>query len=223
MTTYMDWVQQARSADRAEKNDAFDRLVRDFQDMAYSIAYSRLSNRQLAEDAAQEAFITAYKRIGQLRDVTAFPAWLKRIVITQADRITRQPAPESIDAQHHLAASTPSPEAALEETELRHRVQIAISALPEKERDITRDYYIRGESQREISERLNIPLATVKKRLQYAREHLRGLIVGFNETLDRAIYRQPAPQKQYQPIYIHARRRPHPKSSSKMREGLYTD
>ena len=205
MTTYMDQVLLAQSNSISEKNDAFDQLVRDFQGMAYNIAYGKLNDRQMAEDATQDAFLIAYKRIGQLHDVTAFPAWLKRIVMTQADRITRrrQPWLESIESQHHLAASNPSPEVLLEESELRHRVRIAISVLPEKERDITRDYYIKGESQREISERLNIPLATVKKRLQYAREHLRGLITGFSETLDRAIYGHPKPQKQYQPVYIH--------------------
>ena len=205
MTAYIDRVLRAQSNDITEKNEAFNQLVHDFQGMAYHIAYGRLSDRQLAEDVTQEAFLTAYKRIGQLHDVTAFPSWLKRIVMTQADRITRRQQPwlESIESQHHLPSSSPSPEAILEETELRSRVQIAISVLPEKERDITRDYYIKGESQREISERLNIPLATVKKRLQYAREHLRGLITGFNETLDRAIYGKPPPQQQYQPIYIY--------------------
>ncbi len=205
MTTYMDWVLRAQSDDRSEKNDAFNQLVRDFYGMAYHIAYGKLSDHPLAEDVTQEAFLTAYKRIGQLRDVTAFPSWLKRIVMTQADRVTRrqQPLLEPIEAQRHLAAASPSPEALLEETELRSRVRLAIAALPEKERDITRDYYIMGESQREISERRNIPLATVKKRLQYAREHLRGLIIGFSETLDRAIYSKPKQRKQYQPAYIY--------------------
>ena len=206
MPSYIDWVLRAQSADADEKNDAFDRLVRDFQGMVYSIAYGRLSDRQLAEDITQEVFITAYKRIGQLKEAAAFPPWLKRITMTHADRLTRRPQPrfEAIESKHHLASDSPSPEALLEEAELRQRVRLAISVLPEKERDITRDYYIRGESQREISERLNIPLATVKKRLQYAREHLRGLILGFHDTLDRAIYGDPPPQ--YQPIYLHSRR-----------------
>lgn len=207
MENYMTLVLRVQSGDTDEKNSAFNQLMQDFQGMAYSIALSKLGNQQLAEDVTQEAFLTAYKRIAQLRDVTAFPAWFKRIVMTHADRITRgtQPIIEPIDAQYDLVSSTPSPEDMLEETELRDRVRIAISALPEKERDVTRDYYIKGESQREISERLNIPLATVKKRLQYAREHLRGVIVGFNETIDRAIYGHAEPQKQYQPVYIYTR------------------
>lgn len=207
MSTYMDLVRLAQSGNTIEKNNAFNQLMQDFQGMAYSVAYSRLSDSQLAEDVTQEAFLTAYKRIHQLKDITAFPAWLKRIVMTHTDRINRRQHPviEPIETQYELASSHPSPEAMLEETELRDRVQIAISALPEKERDVTHDFYIKGESQREISEKLDIPLATVKKRLQYAREHLRGMIIGFNETIDRAIYGNPEPQKQYQPVYIYTR------------------
>lgn len=211
MTTYMELVRLVQSDNIEDKNPAFNELMQDFQGMAYAVAYGKLGDQQLAEDVTQESFLIAYKRISQLRDVTAFPSWLKRIVMTQADRINRktQPVIEPIETQYNLASSSPSPEDLLEETELRDRVQIAISALPEKERDVTRDYYIKGESQREISERLNIPLATVKKRLQYAREHLRGLITGFNETIDRAIYGNPEPQQQYQPVYVYSRKRRH--------------
>ena len=88
-----DWVRQAQSKDAAERNDAFDHLVRDFEGMVYSVAYSRFSDSQLAEDAAQEAFLTAYKRIAQLNDVGAFPAWLKRIALTHTDRLMRRQGP----------------------------------------------------------------------------------------------------------------------------------
>ena len=209
MTNYTDWVERAQSNVTAERNDAFDHLVRDFQGMVYSIAFNRLSDRQLAEDAAQEAFLTAYKRIAQLQDVGAFPGWLKRIALTKADRIMRHQAPlaQSLDDSDDLPSPEPTPEVYLEASELRGRVRLAIAALPDGERDVTRDYYLRGETQREISERMNIPLATVKKRLQYAREHLRGLLTGFNETLDRAMYGEPMPPKQLQPVYISRRGR----------------
>ena len=208
MQSYTDWVTQAQSYDMRERNDAFDHLARNFEGMVYAIAYRRLSDRQLAEDAAQEAFLTAYTCIAQLKDVRAFPAWLKRIALSKADRALRQQAPPitSFEAGADLPAAEPTPEASLEDSELRKRVRLAIAALPDLERDVTRDYYLLGESQREISERLNIPLATVKKRLQYAREHLRGLLTGFNETLDRAIYGEPLPPKQLQPVYISRRR-----------------
>lgn len=206
MPSYEDWVRRAQTGDSAAREDAFEHLVRDFEGMVYGLAYGRLSDAQLAEDAAQEAFLTAYKRIAQLKDASAFPAWLKRILLTQTERLLRRQGPpvESIDQQDRLASSEPSPEAQLESLELRQRVRLAVAALPETARDVTRDYYLRGESQREISERLNIPLATVKKRLQYAREQLRGLIIGFNESFDRAMHQEP--QQEFQPVYINRRR-----------------
>lgn len=209
MVSYQDWVLRAQSADKAERNVAFDHLVRDYQGMVYAIAYGKLSDVQLAEDVAQDSFLAAYKQINQLQDVAAFPSWLKRIVMTQADRITRRPQlPQaSVEARENLASPMDSPEAQLEASEVRQRVRLAVAALPQKERDVTRDYYLQGETQREISEKLNIPLATVKKRLQYAREHLRGIITGFNESIDRAIYGEAKPKQQLQPVYINNRRR----------------
>ncbi len=211
LKNYRDWVLQAQTNDAEARNDAFDHLVRDFQGMVYGIAYSRLSDRQLAEDAAQEAFLTAYKSIMQLKDVSAFPAWLKRIALSKADRILRRQGAvlDSLDEREHLASQEATPEAQMEEAELRQRLRLAVAALPAAERDLTQEYYLLGETQREISERHNIPLATVKKRLQYAREHLRGLIIGFNESFDRAMYQEP--QQEFQPVYI-SRRRPPPQT-----------
>ena len=209
MTDYREWVLRAKCGDKAERDDAFDHLARDFQGMVYSLAYGRLSDTQLAEDAAQEALLAAYKQINQLQDVAAFPLWLRRIVLTQTDRIQRRRrvVAETIELSQETESGQPSPEAQLEASELRENVRAAVAALPEIERDVTRDYYFAGETQREISERLNIPVGTVKKRLQYARQHLRGLISGFNETLDRAISGDSRSRDQYQPAYVYIRQR----------------
>lgn len=209
MTDYRDWVLRAKRGDKAERDDAFDHLVRDFRGMVYSLAYGRLSDRQLAEDAAQEALLAAYKQINQLQDVTAFPVWLRRIVLTKADRIQRRRrlVAEAVELAQDTASGEPSPEDVLEASELRENVRAAVAALPAIERDVTRDYYFEGETQREISERLNIPLATVKKRLQYARQHLRGLISGFNDSLDHAISGDSAANDNYQPAYVYIRQR----------------
>lgn len=212
MSTYKDWVRLAQSSDSSERDDAFEHLVRDFNGMVYGVAYSRLSDTQLAEDAAQEAFLTAYTRIAQLNDASAFPAWLKRIALTHSDRLLRRQGPpsETVDQQEHLISPELTPEAQLEALESRQRVRLAVDALPETARDVTRDYYLRGESQREIAERLNVPLATVKKRLQYARAQLRKMFSGFSETFDRRIYGDPQPPEQLQPVYVRRRRNPPP-------------
>ena len=60
--------------------EAFEALVRRFQDMAVGYAYSLLGDIHRAEDAAQEAFIAAYFDIAALRNPAAFPGWFRRIV-----------------------------------------------------------------------------------------------------------------------------------------------
>ena len=203
MTGYKDWVRQAQVGDRGDKNQAFDRLVRDYRGMVYGIAYTRVSDAQLAEDIAQEAFLTAYARITQLKDAAAFPAWLRRIVLTQVDRSKRAQPHAALD-EFSLADPAAGPEAQVQMQEVRARVRAAVAALPATQRTVTSDFYLEGQSQREISERLGLPLATVKKRLQYARAHLRGLLAGINEGIDRAF--QPDPPKKLQPVYIYRRR-----------------
>src|SRR5437870_13809228 len=69
--------------------DAYEVIVRRFQDMAVGYGYSILRDFQLAEDAAQEAFLEAYRNLDKLREPAAFPGWFRRIVFKQCDRITR--------------------------------------------------------------------------------------------------------------------------------------
>ncbi len=204
MSRYADWVREAQIGNGGDKNRAFELLVRDYRGMVYGIAYQRVSDAQLAEDVAQEAFMTAYMRIAQLKDAGAFPAWLRRIVLTQVDRISRVPPMDSLD-ERELVDPKAGPEAQLEAQEVRAKVRAAVAALPDTQRAVTREFYLEGQSQREISERQGLPLATVKKRLQYARAHLRGLLAGFNEGLDRA-FASDAPQE-LQPVYARRRRR----------------
>src|SRR5947209_20057011 len=76
---------------RAQAGDlrAFDRLVRRFQDLAVGYAYSVLGDFHLAEDAAQEAFIGAYRTLPQLRAAAAFSGWLQRIVFRSCLHLRR--------------------------------------------------------------------------------------------------------------------------------------
>ena len=71
------------AAARAGDLEAYGQLVRCFQDMAYGYAYAVLGDFHLAEDAAQEAFLQAYRDLPDLREPAAFPGWLRRIVLNQ--------------------------------------------------------------------------------------------------------------------------------------------
>jgi hypothetical protein len=66
----------------------------------------------------------------------------------------------------------------------------AIQALPEREQIVTKLFYLNGYSQKEIAKLLQIPVTTVKKRLQYARQHLRGVMASM---LDVVVPTAPVP------------------------------
>src|SRR5689334_16223122 len=75
---------------RAGEPCAFTELVRRYQDMAFGYAFSLLRDFQLAEDAAQEAFLAVYASLNALQTPEAFPGWLRGIVRHQCLRIRRR-------------------------------------------------------------------------------------------------------------------------------------
>lgn len=176
----------AARAAHAEKSQAFAEIVRRFQDLAFACAYAVLGDFHLAEDAAQEAFITAWRNLDQLRKPEAFPGWFKRIVLTQCNRLTRGKRFDliSLDAIADLPALDCDPYLAYEQRERQIRIYAAIRALPEHERMVTALFYIGDYSQNEIAAFLEAPLTTIKKRLFSARQKLReGMVDMVRETL----------------------------------------
>ncbi len=91
--------------------DAFTAMVRRYQNMAVGYAYSVLGDLDLAADAAQEAFVRAYLDLATLREPHAFPAWFRRIVFKQCDRLIRgkRVTTVSLDAAPEAAAPTGDP------------------------------------------------------------------------------------------------------------------
>jgi len=168
-------IESARSGDVA----AYGRLVQRFQDMAVAYAYSLLHDFQLAEDAAQEAFVEGYRTLSQLREPIAFPGWLRRIIFKHCDRLTRgkQLPVVGMESAAGVASSQLDPSSAAEDREMNDAVRRAIKAPPENEREVTALFYIGEHSQEEIAKFLDLPLSTVKNRLHAAREHLKEWIV----------------------------------------------
>lgn len=170
-------VQEVNDSRRplGERHEAFGELVARFQDMAFGCAYAVLGDFYLAEDAAQESFITVWQSLQQLRTPEAFPGWLRRVVLTRCNRLTRGKRLQLVPLE--LAADTPSaaqdPHAATEQRELRRRMLEAIKALPESERLVTTLFYVSEYTQGDIGEFLQVPLTTVNKRLYAARRRLK--------------------------------------------------
>ena len=155
--------------------EAYEPIVQRFQDMAVGYGYSILGDMQLAEDAAQEAFINAYLDLPALRDPAAFPGWFRRIAFKHIDRIRRgkRVTIVSLDQAPEMTARAPGPAEMAEKREMQDQVFEAIESLPEHQRVVVTLFYISEYSQKEISSFLEIPVSTVKTRLHSARKRLK--------------------------------------------------
>jgi RNA polymerase sigma factor (sigma-70 family) len=166
---------------RAQDGDlkAFDALVRQFRDMAVGYAYALLSDFHLAEDAAQEAFVQAFRDLRMLRSPQAFPAWLRRLVFKHCDRLTRKKSVATVplDRVELPDERVSSPLDLLGEEERRQAVLQSIEGLPETERTTTTLFYIDGYSMADVGQFLDVPVSTVKSRLHSARRKLRKRMV----------------------------------------------
>lgn len=189
---------------KSTRHAAFAELVNEYYEVAFYWASTRLDDPMLAQDAVQEGFVVAYQQLHALRAPKAFPGWLRQIVLSQCSRLTRnrELLTSNIEYSANIAAGDASPDQSIEDTELKNRVLQAIDALPEKEQMVTRLYYLYGYSQKEISRLLAVPVTTVKKRLQYARGNLRGLLA----TVFDSLYPS-EPQPRLEPIPIRIRQR----------------
>jgi RNA polymerase sigma factor (sigma-70 family) len=162
-----------------QRDEAFGKLVELFQDTAYQYAYAILGDSQLAQDITQEAFLTAYEKLGQLREPKAFPGWLKRIVLTHCNRLRRgkhlsvEPFEEITD----IPTIEPDPANIIEVRDLEEKTLAAVETLPDHERVVVRLFYLQEYTTKEIAWCLHLPVTTIKKRLQYAREHMRENII----------------------------------------------
>ncbi|MBC8104260.1 MAG: sigma-70 family RNA polymerase sigma factor [Cytophagales bacterium] len=172
----MPLVERARAGDPF----AFDQLVRRFQDKAVGYALTLLGDdRASAEDAAQEAFLEAYRCLPTLQIAAAFPGWVRRLVFKHCDR-TRRGKPEtavSLESVQHRLYDAVNLETDLIRRQEARRVREAIHSLPCGEREVTALFYLSGCPAREIAAFLEISEVTVRTRLHRARLRLRKDLV----------------------------------------------
>jgi RNA polymerase sigma-70 factor, ECF subfamily len=165
---------------RAGEQEAFNHLVRLYRERVVQVTFRMCGNVDMAEDAAQIAFLKAWQSLGQYQPGTSFRNWLYRIAVNTAIDLLRQEKPQvDLDAMP-LAAPDGSMTAWLEQQERIALVRRAILSLPEASRSvlILKEYeYL---SYREIADILDIPIGTVMSRLNYARsllaKQLRGVM-----------------------------------------------
>ena len=168
-TNDFDLVAQAQQGDR----NAFSELVRQHRQGVINVVYRMCGDAELAEDAAQDAFIKAWQNLHRYQPRSPFRNWLYRIATNTALDLLRRNR-ETIDIENvPVRTSQPGPEAMAVSQERAVLIQNAVLDLPPASRSvlILREY--EGLSYLEIAEILSIPLGTVMSRLNYARKQLR--------------------------------------------------
>lgn len=160
---------------------AFDLLVRKYQHKILNLIIRYVHDPSEAQDVAQEAFVKAYRAIGNFRGDSAFYTWLYRIAINTAKNFLvaqgRRPPGSDIDAQDAEQYDVDTrlkyrdtPEHELLRDELETAVYRAIGDLPEDLRTAITLREMEGMSYEDIATAMECPIGTVRSRIFRARE-----------------------------------------------------
>lgn len=157
--------------------NAFEPLVRRYQNAAFAVALGYLRDRADAEDVVQDAFISAYCKLSQLKDPAVFGSWFHRIVVNRCKEWVRR---RSIGRKVQVDADSDGFRDEFAMSDRIHRKYIErleiwdeVKKLPEHYRQVVTLYYHTGFSLKEIAAFLDLPESTARGRLYQSRIRLR--------------------------------------------------
>ncbi len=180
MENALDEVTLIAQAQRGDLH-AYELLVRQYELLAFRAAYLITHDEPEAADAAQDAFLRAYRALHSFKPDQPFRPWLLRIVTNQAlnrvksarrrTHMTERFAQETMTSQ-----DAPAPERVAMEREQNARVLQAVRRLDPDEQTLIALRYFLELPEREVAQTLNVPLGTVKSRLHRALARLREIV-----------------------------------------------
>ena len=158
---------------RAGERDAHYQIYKLYSRSMFNVSYRITGNGQDAEDALQEAFISAFKNLDRYRGDATFGAWLKRIVVNKSINLLRKRRIDwlSDDAVWDVAEEESTGD--YREGLTVDRVKKAIEELPDGYRSVLSLYLLEGYDHQEIAEILGISESTSKSQLNRAKAKLR--------------------------------------------------
>ena len=173
--------------DAARNGDigAFEQLVRRYDRNVFRSAQHITQNREDAEDVVQDAFLKAFRNLGQFQGQSKFYTWLVRIAVNEALMRLRRRRPErmvSLDEDvkteedsmpREVADWSPNPEQLYSQAELKDILSKTIQGLPPGFRAVFVLRDVEALSTEETAEALNLSIPAVKSRLLRARLQLR--------------------------------------------------
>lgn len=169
-------IAAAQSGDTA----AFGRLVELHQQRVFRTARAILGNDADAQDAAQEAFLRAFRHLGSFDPRRDLAAWLYKLTVNVCrDMVRRRPGKGTVEIDTEaLAARDPGPFEAAALQEQRDLTRSAIARLPYKERAAITLRDMEGLTTAEVAAALGTTQATVRSQVSAARAKLRRYILG---------------------------------------------
>lgn len=164
-------VEQAQRGDE----DAFDALVRITGDRCLGIAYRILRDLDLAEDAVQTAYVSAWRELRSLRDPDRFESWLHRTLARACYEEARQTRRFAANVRALPLESASVPDGAVGVVEW-DQLDRGIRRIPIEQRTVLVFHHYLGLTLPEIADRLDLPIGTVKSRLFYAVSAMRAVL-----------------------------------------------
>ncbi len=160
--TELELLARVVSGDRG----AFDQVMREHEDRVFAVCLRVLGDREAALDAAQDTFLTVFRKAGQFQGNSALGTWIYRIAVNtcydQIRRAKRRPV-ESIP--EHIDPSDPGAEQAIESAGHRPEIETALASLPAEFRNAVILSDLEGLPLPEVAEILGVPVGTVKSRV----------------------------------------------------------
>jgi RNA polymerase sigma-70 factor, ECF subfamily len=176
--------EEARLVARAVAGDraAFGVLVERYAGVARRVARAVLGNPEDADDAAQDAMLSALVKLEQYDRRRPFGPWLLRIVANATtDRRRRRTVRHVEPLDAGLTAGGPRPDTTVERWALGERLRHALAELPERRRMAVVLFDVEGYSHAEIALILKLPEGTVRSEVFHARRRLRTLLADWKE------------------------------------------
>ena len=174
LNIHEDLIARCKAGDR----EAHYKLYKLYSRAMFNVSYRITGREEDAEDALQEAFISAFRNLNNYRGDAAFGAWLKRIVVNKAINVLKKRKHELMPEDESWDVAEPEAAAEYKEELTVDQVRKAIDQLPDGYRAVLSLYLLEGYDHEEIAGILNISESTSKSQLNRAKNKLREFLTG---------------------------------------------
>lgn len=159
---------------------AFEVMLERYKQTIFGFILRQVGDKGKAEDLFQETFLRVYHRIDTCKNPEALKPWTFAIAANlcrnEARRQQTRQGEQSRERLNGHAGAGPDPEGSAMASEMRQKIEVALSELPDAQREVFVLYHFTRLSYDEIAEALQEPVGTIKSRMNAALTKLRGLL-----------------------------------------------